>query len=345
MNILEKLVNNQLTYDDMREVMEEIMLGKIDDITIGAFLTGLRVKGERIEELKAMYDAMLKHAITIRLDVDAIDTCGTGGDKIKTFNISTAAALVASTSTYVAKHGNRSVTSYSGSADILESLGYNLFLEPDKVRESIEQLGFGFLFAPVFHPSMKHVAKARKAIGIRTAFNILGPIANPCDIKAQIVGVGSLDLMEKVAKLLIAIGREEAMVFHALDGLDELSTCMNKILWIRDKKIEELVINPKSFSLSSNISDITVKSKEEAIKSFLKALNGYDRAKSDIVALNTSAALIVSKKVLSFSEGIEEARESIYSGRAYEQLRALIKRYGDYSKLEELEDAFLKKAG
>lgn len=341
MNILEKLVDNQLKYEDVMEIMEAIMEGKVDDIVIGAFLTGLRVKGESVEELKAMYDAMLKHAITIKPNVDTIDTCGTGGDKIKTFNISTAAAFVASTSIPVAKHGNRSVSGYSGSADILEELGYNLSLEPHKVKESIEELGFGFLFAPIFHPSMKHVAKARKAIGIRTAFNILGPIANPCNINAQIVGVGSLDLLDKIARLLISIDRS-AMVFYALDGLDELSTtCINKILWIKDKKIDELIINPKSFDLSSNINDISIKSREEAIEYFLKALNGYDKIKSDIVALNAAAALLVANKVSSFSEGIEEARESISSGRAYKQLKALIKRYGDYSRLEELEDRWL----
>ncbi len=341
MNILAKLVDDQLDYEDVIMTMEEIMQGRVDDIVIGAFLTGLRVRGESIDVLKAIYDSMLKHAITIKIDINAIDTCGTGGDKIKTFNISTAAALVASTSIAVAKHGNRSVTGYSGSADILEELGYNLSLEPNKVKESIEELGFGFLFAPIFHPSMKHVAKARKAIGIRTAFNILGPIANPCNINAQIVGVGSLDLMEKMARLLVALDRD-AMIFHALDGLDELSsTCINKILWIKDKKIDELVINPKSFDLSATINDISIKSREEAIEYFLKALNDYDKVKSDIVALNAAAALLVANKVSSFSEGIEEAREAISSGRAYKQLKALIRRYGDYSKLEELEERWL----
>ena len=341
LNIIAKIVDDQLGYDDVMAIMKDIMEGRVDDIVIGAFLACLRIKGESIEILKAMYDSMLRYAITIKPSVDTIDTCGTGGDKIKTFNISTAAAFVAAVNANVAKHGNRSVTGYSGSADILEALGYNLLLEPDKVKESIEQLGFGFLFAPVFHPSMKHVAKARKALGIRTAFNILGPLANPCSINAQIVGVASQDLMPKIAKLMLAIDRD-AMVFHASDGLDELSTtCINKILWIKDKKVDELMINPKSFGLSADISDISIKNKEEAVEYFLKALNGYDNAKSDIVALNAAAALIIANKVSSFSEGIEVAREAIRSGKAYDKLKALIRRYGDYSKLEELEDRWL----
>jgi anthranilate phosphoribosyltransferase len=338
-DILEHLIDNKLSEEDIRYVMEETMQGKTDDIFIGAFLTGLRVKGEEIHELKAVYDVMLKYAITIKPNINGklIDTCGTGGDKIKTFNISTAAAFVAANKVHVAKHGNRSNTGYLGSADILEVLGYNLALEPNKVKESIEELNIGFLFAPIFHPAMRYVAKARKAIGIRTIFNILGPIVNPANIDAQIVGVSDLNLMSKVTELLRLINRKEAMVFHALDGLDELSTtCLNKIFWLRDSTISELLINPKSFNLYADINDIIVKSKEEAIGAFLKALNGYDKIKSDIVALNAAAALIIANGY-SFSEAIEEAKSIIYSGKAYNKLKEFIKRYGDVSKLEELE--------
>ncbi|GIU71534.1 MAG: anthranilate phosphoribosyltransferase [Candidatus Nitrosocaldaceae archaeon] len=341
--IIEKMINDELSYDDVSEAMEEIMEGNVDDIVIGAFLLALRIKGESIEQLKAMYDSMLKHAITIKPNVNdkIIDTCGTGGDKIKTFNISTAAAFVASIETIVAKHGNRSMSGYSGSADILEALGYNLSLEPEKVEESIEELGIGFLFAPIFHPSMKYVSRARKALGIRTAFNILGPIANPCKIDAQIVGVSSPELMDKISKLLLSINRE-AMVFHSSDGFDELSiTSSNKVIWLKDGKIDELIIDPKDLNLSSNIKDITINSKEDAIKGFLQAINGLDKPKRDIVALNASAALIIADKVDSFNEGIEVSREIIDSGKAYEKLKALIKRYGDYAKLEEMEKRWL----
>ncbi len=343
-DILQRLIENRLSDNDIRYAMEEIMQGKVDDILIGALLTGLRVKGEEVNELKAIYDIMLKYAITIKPSIDdiLIDTCGTGGDKIKTFNISTAAAFVVADRVYVAKHGNRSNTGYTGSADILEALGYNLSLEPNKVRESIEELRIGFLFAPLFHPAMRYVAKARKAIGIRTVFNILGPVINPANINVQIVGVSDLTLMRKIAELLISIKREEAMVFHALDGLDELSTtCINKILWIKGNSINELIINPKSFNLYASINDIAINSREEAIESFLKALNGSDKVKSDIVALNAGAALIIAQKGSSFSDAIEEAKDIIDSGKAYAKLRSLIKRYGDISKLEELEERCL----
>ncbi len=341
-----KIVEDRLEPRDIILAMDEIMQGRADDIAIGAFLTAMRIRGESIDHLKIMYDSILRYAVKIEPEVDdrLIDTCGTGGDKIKTFNISTAAAFVASLHCYIAKHGNRSNTGYSGSADILESLGYDLNTKPSDVKASIEQLGIGFLFAPIFHPAMRYVSNARKAIGIRTAFNILGPIANPCNIDAQIVGVSEPSLLEKVARLLLSIDREEAMVFHAIDGIDELSTtCINKILWIKDKKINELTLDPNDLDLTNaNIKDISINSREDAIRSFLIALNGYDKAKRDIIALNAAAALIIAHKESSFDDAIEVCKEAIDSGKAYARLKELIKRNGDVTRLEELEDDIFK---
>lgn len=344
-SIIEKPINEQLSYKEVREASEEIMTGKVDDINIGAFLAVLRIRGEEVDILRAVYDAMLKYAITIRPQINGrlIDTCGTGGDKLRTFNISTAAAFVASVYTYVAKHGNRSSRGYAGSADILEALGYNLKTEPNKIKESIEQLRIGFLFAPLFHPAMRYVSTARRALGIRTIFNILGPIANPCNIDAQIVGVSELSLMQKIIELLKLIGRREAMVFHSINGIDELSiSSINRILWLKDGiNVKELSLDPKTLGIMDRDENIIINSKEEAITAFLNALNGYDKAKSNIVSLNAAAALIVANMTKRFDEALEMAREAINNGKAYEQLRSLIKRYGDYSKLEELEKTCL----
>ncbi|MEM0495534.1 MAG: anthranilate phosphoribosyltransferase, partial [Candidatus Nitrosocaldus sp.] len=217
---LRKVVDMQnLNYEEMCRCMESILAGEVSDVLIAALFTALRMKGESIDELNAMLDVMLKHAIRVRVDGYVIDTSGTGGDNAGTFNISTAAAFIASASNVkVAKHGNRAVSSMSGSADILEYLGYNLDTKPEKVEECIEKIGIGFIFAPRFHPAMSRVAGVRREIGIRTAFNIVGPVCNPAVPKAQVVGVYSPTIMDKVAGMLIHAGREEFMVVHAIDG-------------------------------------------------------------------------------------------------------------------------------
>ncbi|MFQ5920890.1 MAG: anthranilate phosphoribosyltransferase, partial [Nitrososphaerales archaeon] len=218
--------SRDLEYGEMVECMKEIMQGTAaGDVSMAAFLLALKMKHETVDELRAMLDVMNQFAIRIEPSVKGrlVDTCGTGGDRLKTFNISTAAAFVASAAgVSIAKHGNRSVTGPSGSADVLEYFGYDLDTEPSKVKECIEDLGIGFIFAPKFHPAMKHVANARKELGVRTAFNLLGPLSNPAGVDAQVVGVYDPALMEKIALLLKSVGRREAMVFHALDGMDEL---------------------------------------------------------------------------------------------------------------------------
>ncbi|MEM0480063.1 MAG: anthranilate phosphoribosyltransferase [Candidatus Nitrosocaldus sp.] len=340
---LRKVVDMQnLNYEEMCRCMESILAGEVSDVLIAALFTALRMKGESIDELNAMLDVMLKHAIKVRVDGYVIDTSGTGGDNAGTFNISTAAAFIASASNVkVAKHGNRAVSSMSGSADILEYLGYNLDTKPEKVEECIEKIGIGFIFAPRFHPAMSRVAGVRREIGIRTAFNIVGPVCNPAVPKAQVVGVYSPTIMDKVAGMLIHAGREEFMVVHAIDGMDELSnTCTNRILWYRhDAGSINIDLDPKALGLSTaRKDDLIVKGRDEAASIFLDVLKGSARKEvMDAVLLNAAAAIIVGRKASSFKEGIEVAKSSVMDGRAYKRLRELIGACGSIERLDEVE--------
>ncbi|HJW27847.1 MAG TPA: anthranilate phosphoribosyltransferase, partial [Saprospiraceae bacterium] len=225
---IQKIIeDSNLTFDESAEIMREIMSGKTTNAQTAAFLTALRMKGEAVEELIAFVQVMRSNCLQIQPKINRrlVDTCGTGGDKIKTFNVSTAAAFViAGAGVPVAKHGNRSVTSKCGSADVLEKLGLNLSLQPKEVEAAIEQVGIGFMFAPSFHPAMKFAAEPRREIGIRTVFNILGPLTNPASASAQLLGVYEPKLVTPMAHALGRLGCQEAMVVHGLDGLDEIST-------------------------------------------------------------------------------------------------------------------------
>lgn len=335
--------SKNLEYAEMVQCMHEIMRGNTDDASIATFLLKLKTKGETVDELKAMLDVMNEFAVKIKPAVNGrlVDTCGTGGDGLKTFNISTASAFVASAAgVNLAKHGNRSVSGPCGSADVLEYFGYNLDTEPSKVKECIENLGIGFIFAPKFHPAMKNVANARKQLGVRTAFNILGPLSNPAGVDAQVVGIYDPSLMDKITQLLKSVGRKEAMVFHAEDGLDELSNAsINHIAWLRDGSIERLDLNPKDLRISiAKPSDLNITSKDESAKQMFNVLNGNaDEKKLDIVLLNAAAALIVGNKADSFDDAIELARRTVKSGDAYKKFKALIGRCGNTLRLEELE--------
>lgn len=333
---------HDLTYGEMSSCMESILAGGTSDTLIAALLTAIRMKGESMDELNAMLDVMLKHAVKVKVNGYAIDTSGTGGDNAGTFNISTAAAFIASScGVKVAKHGNRAVSSMSGSADILEYLGYDLDASTEVVEECIEQIGIGFIFAPRFHPAMSRVAQVRREMGIRTAFNIVGPVCNPAMPNAQVVGVYSLAVMDKVVGMLKHAGREEFMVVHALDGMDELSnTCMNKVIWYRSDAGEVIMeIEPRELGLSTaKKEDLMVKSRDEAAKLFLDVLKGSARREvMDAVLLNAAAALIVGRRASSFKEGIEVARASVMDGRAYKRLRELVARCGSMERLDEVE--------
>ncbi len=345
-----KLVEGRgLSFEEARETMGEIMTGRATDAQIGSFLTALRIKGETIDEISALASAMRDycHRIDPRVDGRLVDTCGTGGDRVDTFNISTAAAFVASgAGVSIAKHGNRSVTSLCGSADVLQGLGLNLTLDPEEVKRSIEEVGIGFMFAPAFHPAMKHAIGPRKELGIRTVFNILGPLTNPAGASAQIIGVYDPSLTEPLAKSLERLGSEEAMVVHGLDGMDEISTLgATRLSWLRDGEIKTFEAIPKDFGVKrTRPEEITGAGPDESAELIYRILNdveGSEDPRTEIVLLNSAAGIVVGGKADDFLCGIELAREAIGSGAAYARLRALVKTScGDISRLEELEDKY-----
>ncbi len=344
---IQKLVNGaDLTYEESTATMKEIMSGAATNTQIGAFLTALRTKGETSEEITAFTSVMKECCNRIHPNVKGrlVDTCGTGGDRVKTFNISTTAAfVVAGAGIAVAKHGNRSVTSKCGSADVLERLGLNLNVEPKAVEAAIEKVGMGFMFAPAFHPAMKYAIGPRRELGIRTVFNVLGPLTNPADANAQLLGVYDPKLTEPLAYSLKNLDCEEAMVVHGLDGLDEISTIgKTRISWLRNDEVTTKEMAPKDFGIKqAKLEDIKGTTPKESAKLTFKILYGCcdaDDPKREIVQVNGAAAIIVAGKAEDFGYGIEVAKESIESGGAYKKLKELVKfSHGDISKLEQLE--------
>jgi anthranilate phosphoribosyltransferase len=332
-----------LTEAEAQAVMHAIMSGKATSAQIGSFLTALRLKGETVEEITAFAQVMRQFAARINPKVEGIlvDTCGTGGDKIKTFNISTAVSLVAAGAGIpIAKHGNRSVTSRAGSADVMEALGVKIDLEPREVERCIEEIGYGFMFAPVFHGAMKYATPVRREIGIRTVFNILGPLTNPANARAQVLGVYDRDLVEILANVLGKLGVERAMVVHGLDGLDEISNLgKTQISELKDGEVKTYTVEPKDFGFElTKPEDIRGYDRETNAILLLKLLKGGDGPRRDIVLMNSAAAIIVGGKATDFRKGVEIAKESIDSGNAYKKLQNLIKATGgDLSRLEALE--------
>jgi anthranilate phosphoribosyltransferase len=304
------------------------------------------MKGETVEEISAFAETMREncHRIHPRVTGRLLDTCGTGGDRVKTFNVSTAAAFViAGAGVAIAKHGNRSVTSNCGSADVLERLGLNLDMNPDAVERTIAQIGIGFMFAPTFHPAMKHAANSRKEIGLRTIFNVLGPLANPASANTQLLGVYDGKLVEPVAYVLRKLGCEEAMVVHGLDGLDEVSTIgKTAIAWLREGEVATLEVAPSDFGVKQvTAATLGVSSPAESAETIFRILHGCcaaDDLKTEMVLVNSAAGIIVGGKAEDFLYGIEAARKSVKDGAAYKKLKELIQASGgDLSKLEELE--------
>ena len=334
---------NDLSLYDMSNAMNEILNGTQNDQDIANFLKNLAQKGESDDELLAMLNKMEEFAIHISPNCQGkvIDVCGTGGDKLKTFNISTAASFViAAAGGNVAKHGNRSMSGISGSADIFEYFGFDLNSEPMKVNETIEKFGIGFMFAQKFHPAMKNVAKARKILGSRTAFNLLGPLTNPARVKNQLIGVFSHDYLERVAKILQRNNAETIMTVRAADGMDELSTTSkNQICLLKNNSISKMTLEPHDIGLhTGTISEIQINSKEEAIKSFVDVLNNTaNRTKTEITALNAAGGLIVSEISNDFGDAVQLALDTIHSGKAFDKLKNFVKNCGDMEKLEEVE--------
>ena len=334
---------NNLSFDDMTSVMNDILSGTQNDKEIAEFLKNLAEKGESDDELLAMLNKMDEFAIHIspKCQGKVIDVCGTGGDKLKTFNISTTASFViAGAGGNVAKHGNRSISGVSGSADIFEYFGFDLNSEPSKVNEIIEKFGIGFMFAQKFHPAMKNVANARKVVGGRTAFNILGPLTNPAMVKNQLIGVFSDEYQERIIKILQRKNAETIMTVRSNDGMDELSTTSkNKICLLKNNIITKMTIDPQDVGLQrGNLSDIQIVTKEDAIKSFVDVLNDTaNKTKIEITALNAAGGLIVSDIADSFGEAVELALNTIHSGKAFDKLKDFVKNCGDMEKLEGVE--------
>jgi anthranilate phosphoribosyltransferase len=347
---IQKLIDGaNLTSAESQEIMREVMSGQATNAQIAAFLTALRIKGETVEELIAFASVMRKCCRRIHPSVKGrlVDTCGTGGDKTKTFNISTTAAfVVAGAGVAIAKHGNRSVTSKSGSADVLEKLGLNLKITPEEVQNAIEQVGVGFMFAPAFHPAMNYAVAPRREIRIRTVFNVLGPMTNPASANAQLLGVYDAKLTAPMAYTLKRLGCEEAMVVHGLDELDEISTLgKTAIAWLKEGEVVTIETVPKDFGVKqARIEDVKGTTPEESAEILFKILNGscaVDDPKTEIVLANSAAGIMVGGKADDFGYGMAAARESIESGAAYKKLKALISASGgDPSILEELEQKY-----
>jgi anthranilate phosphoribosyltransferase len=323
------LVNNiSLTEPEMALCMSDIMEGKATDSQIGAVLTALRIKGETVEEITGAARMMRKMATTIKAPEGVLDTCGTGGDMSHTFNISTTTAfVVAGAGTPVAKHGNRSVSSQSGSADVLEALGVKIDLQPDRVEKCLFETGFGFLFAPLFHPAMKYAIGPRREMGIRTIFNILGPITNPAGAKRQILGVFAGKLTDTLAQVLGNLGAVDAIVVHGEDGLDEVSLSgKTKVARFRDGKVENFQIEPEDFGIwRSDIDSIRGGNKEENAAITLSVLHGEKGPKRDIILMNSAVALIAAGKSTDFKTAFSMAAASIDSGMALKKLEEVKK--------------------
>jgi anthranilate phosphoribosyltransferase len=314
--------------DEARDVMNRIMSGEFNDTQISGFLVALRAKGETASEIAGFAKAMREKMIKVPLGIEAIDLCGTGGDAKGTFNISTIASfVVAGAGVPVAKHGNRSITSSCGSADLLAALGVDINLPPEKVAQAIEKVGLGFMFAPSLHPAMKHVMPARKALGIRTIFNILGPLTNPAGTDRQLLGIFDGTLTETMAKVLKKLGSREAMLVHGEDGLDELTTTSSSKVshLLKTGVIKSSILNPRSLGLPmATLEDLRGGTAEENAMIANDILQGESGPKRDVVVLNAAAGLVVGGAATDLKEGIQLASESIDSGRARKVLERLI---------------------
>lgn len=326
---ISKLVERKnLTKEEARQAMSEIMKGETTPSQIAAFITALRMKGETSDEITGCAEAMRNASLKLNINADTIvDTCGTGGDGTNTFNISTAVAFVASGGGLtVAKHGNRSVSSKCGSADVLEHAGVNLNAKPEKVKECIEKIGIGFLFAPIYHPAMKNALPTRKEIGIRTIFNVLGPLTNPANANVQLLGVYSSELTELLAPVLKNLGVKAALVVHGA-GCDEISITGNThVCELKDGKIKTYQIRPEDYGIKrSTLKDLQGAGVDKNVQIMAETLEGKKGPYRDIVLLNSGALFYIAGKAKDIKEGIRIAEESINSGSALNKLKKLIK--------------------
>jgi anthranilate phosphoribosyltransferase len=318
------LERRDLARDEARGVMGEIMRGEATPAQIGGFLVALRAKGETVEEIAGCAEAMRDHVIPVRPSrTDLVDTAGTGGDGARTLNLSTAAGFVAAAAgAGVAKHGNRAVSSACGSADVMEALGFRLELSPDRIARSIDLHGFGFMFAPMHHPAMKHAAPVRRELGTRTVFNLLGPLTNPAGARAQLVGVFSPDLARTVADVLALLGTSRAFVVHGAGGVDELSPAgPNLVFEVAGEEVRESSLDPIELGLArcepAELQGGDPDANAEAIR---RVFDGAGGGRRDAVVLNAAAALVVAGLATDLREGLDLAREAVASGAAAERL-------------------------
>jgi anthranilate phosphoribosyltransferase len=329
------LVSSQsLTMKQTAEVMEEMTTGQVTPAQFGAFVTALRIKGETADEIAGLASVMRAKAIRVTSAEPVIDIVGTGGDNSKSFNISTAAAFVAAgAGIRVAKHNNRAMTSQCGSADVLEALGMKIELDASQVKDCLEKVGIGFMFAPLFHPAMKFAAAPRREIGIRTIFNILGPLTNPALVESQVLGVPSEELGEKLAQVLLRLGSKHAIVVHGLDGMDEISIAGKSRVWeLRDGEITDYYVSPEDFGLArARVETLVGGTPEENAAILRSVLGGEKGPRREAVVINAAAGIVVGKRTKhpsgreALREGVEIAQKTIDSGQALDKLEKLIK--------------------
>lgn len=328
-DVLQQLLNRQdLAHEQMLDIMRQVMQGELTPAQIAGLLIGLRMKGETVEEISAAAQVMreLSTKVEIKDTAHLVDTCGTGGDGIQTFNVSTVSAFVAAAAgAKVAKHGGRSVSSTCGSADVLEALGVSVNLAPQQVADAVGEIGIGFMFAPNHHSAMKHAAPVRRELGVRTLFNLLGPMTNPAGAKRQVMGVFHKDLTGLLARVLQRLGSEHVMVVHGADGMDEISfTGDTYVAELKDGAVREYILNPAQFGMAiQEVQAIRIKDAAESQAMVLDVLAGKTGPARDIVLLNAGAAIYVSGVVDSIEAGIARAAEVIDSGAARHKLDQL----------------------
>ncbi|MBN2186727.1 MAG: anthranilate phosphoribosyltransferase [Dehalococcoidia bacterium] len=318
-----------LSFEEAAEIMEEIMSGEATPAQIAAFITALRIKGETVDEIAGLAGVMRAKAIRVSATPPMIDTCGTGGDSSSSFNISTAAAFIAAgAGLKVAKHGNRAMSSHCGSADVLEALGVKIDLGAEAVTQCLETVGIGFMFAPTFHPAMKYAATPRREIGIRTVFNILGPLTNPAHATLQVIGVPSEELGEKIASVLHRLGTNHSLVVHGTNGMDEISISGKSLIWDvnQHRVLPPYEVSPEYFGFekasTAEIRGGPAKQNAEILRSIL---SGEAGARRNIVVMNAAAALVAGNQTSDLKKGVRIAEEVIDSGRAQAKLDELIK--------------------
>jgi anthranilate phosphoribosyltransferase len=323
------VLGRSLTFEEAAAVMEEIMIGEATPAQFAAFITALRIRGETVDEIAGLASVMQAKAAPVQVTPPVLDTCGTGGDNSCSFNISTTAAfVVAGAGLKVAKHGNRAMSSHCGSADVLEALGVKIELGAEAVAQCLETVGIGFMFAPIFHPAMKYATAPRREIGIRTVFNILGPLTNPAKAKFQVIGVPSKELGERIASALHRLGTEHSLVVHGIDGMDEISISVKSLVWDvnQHRVLPPYEVSPDDLGfMKASMTQIKGGTARQNAKILRGILSGEVGARRNIVIMNAAAALVAGNRASDLKEGACIAEKIIDSGEALAKLDELIK--------------------